>query len=76
MKITKVPSGSGVYGGLYIFSETIPYDKIIQALQTEEFIDYVFLLGKYKNGGYYSFSSKDVKCYLNYKLGEKGLFLC
>lgn len=76
LKITKVPSGSGVYGGLYIFSETIPYDKIIQALQTEEFIDYVFLLGKYKNGGYYSFSSKDVKCYLNYKLGEKGLFLC
>ncbi|WP_341500828.1 hypothetical protein [Mesomycoplasma ovipneumoniae] len=30
-------------------------------MQSEVFLDFVKLLGKYKNGGYYTFSTKDVK---------------
>jgi len=29
------------------------------------------LLGKYKNGGYFTFSSKDVKAFLDYVFAEK-----
>ena len=65
-KFTDVPAGTGVYGGLYIVSETIPMNEIKDALKTDEFMSYIELLGKYKSGGYYTFSSKDVKAYLDY----------
>ena len=68
-KFTKAPAGTGVYGGLYIVSEEIPFNRIIDALKSDEFISYIKLLNKYKSGGYYTFSSKDVKTYLDYKLG-------
>lgn len=71
LKIINVPSGSGVYSGLYIISENISFEKIKQVLLEEEFGIYVSLLGKYKNGGYYTFSTKNIKTYLDYKLGEK-----
>ena len=74
LKIVKVPSGSGVYSGLYIISNSFSIDEIKSALQDEEFGVFVSLLGKYKNGGCYTFSSKDVKSYLDYKLGYGGLF--
>lgn len=66
-KFTDAPAGTGVYGGLYIVSETIPMNEIKDALKTDEFMSYIELLGKYKSGGYYTFSSKDVKAYLDYK---------
>ncbi len=34
----------------------------------EGFLDYVKLLKKYKSGGYYTFNSKDLELYLNFKL--------
>jgi hypothetical protein len=37
---------------------------------SSDFLDYVSVLGKYKNGGYYTFSSSDVKKYLIYKLNK------
>lgn len=74
LKIVDAPSGSGVYSGLYIISDTIDTEKIKSALLDEEFGIYVSLLGKYKSGGYYTFSSKDVKYYLDYKLGDGGVF--
>lgn len=74
LKITDVPSGCGVYGGLYITSDTIDFDEIKTVLRDREFVIYVSLLGKYKSGGYYTFSSKDLKIYLDYKLGFGGLF--
>lgn len=76
LKITDVPAGSGVYSGLYIISDTIPAEKIKAALMDEEFGEYVALLGKYKSGGYYTFSSKDVKFYLDYKLNQNGVLSC
>lgn len=74
LKFAKAPAGTGVYGGLYIISESIPILAIQKALKSKEFIDYIYLLGKYKSGGYYTFSSKDVKAYLDYKFAYGGLF--
>ena len=70
LKIIDVPSGAGVYSGLYILSCSENSKEIKEALTDESFGIYISLLGKYKNGGYYTFSSKDVKTYLNYKLGR------
>ncbi len=75
-KFTDAPSGTGVYGGLYIISETTPLEEVKKALKTKEFASYVATLGKYKSGGYYTFSSKDVKRYLDYKFAYKGDLQC
>ena len=75
-KLVSAPAGTGVYSGLYITSETVPSDEIISVLKTDEFITYVALLGKYKSGGYYTFSSKDVKAFLDYKFSYDGGMLC
>lgn len=75
-KFTKAPCGTGVYGGLYIVSKTIPLETVSDALKTKEFFAFVMLLGKYKSGGYYTFSSKDVKKYLDYKFADNGGLLC
>ena len=71
-KFTDAPAGTGVYGGLYIVSDTISKKEIMNVLKTDEFISYIELLGKYKSGGYYTFSSKDVKAYLDYKFAYNG----
>ena len=58
------PAGSGVYGGLYILCDG---PEQLECLKTEEFLNYVKSLKKYKSGGYYTFSSKDLEKYLNWK---------
>jgi adenine-specific DNA-methyltransferase len=68
MKFNIVPEGCSVYSGLYIYSETEDISIARQHLETEEFIRYVKSLKKYKSGGFYTFSSKDVETYLNYKI--------
>lgn len=70
IKLEIVPQGCGIYSGLYLLT-TIQFETIQEILCTEEFIAYVKLLKKYKSGGYYTFSSKDLEQYLNYKLTEK-----
>ena len=70
LKMVKVKSGEGVYGGLYILTDK-PFDEISNILKSWEFIEYVKTLRKYKSGGYYTFSSKDVENYLNFKLNKK-----
>lgn len=76
LKIIDVPSGSGVYSGLYIISNSISRTKIKRALLDKEFGIYTSLLGKYKSGGYYTFSSKDLEHYLNYKLNDRTNIQC
>ena len=71
-KFTEAPAGTGVYGGLYIISDTIPARQILEALKSDEFINYIALIGKYKSGGYYTYSSKEVKAYLDYKFNYDG----
>lgn len=71
-KFTKAPANTGVYGGLYIISKTIPFEEISKVLKTKEFMSFISTLGKYKSGGYYTFSSKDVKKFLDYKFAYNG----
>ena len=70
IKFALAPSGYGVYGGLYITSEKVDFSDIKNTLSTNDFVNFVELLGKYKSGGYYTFSSKDVKVYLDYKFAN------
>lgn len=62
----------GIYSGLYLVCEDDEhfiennYKKIYDILANQDFINYVKSLGKYKNGGYYTFSSKDLENYINY----------
>lgn len=72
LKILNAPSGTGVYSGLYIVPNTFDIGIIKKCLLSSEFSTYVMLLGKYKSGGYYTFSSKDIKAYLDYKLAYNG----
>ena len=65
VKVTELPAGTGCYSGLYIMSE-FSFDEICKALKNKEYIEYISMLGKYKSGGYYTCSSKDIKQYLNY----------
>ena len=67
LKITFCGEGVGVYGGLYILTD-LDRRTIEDALLTDDFMEYIALLGKYKSGGYYTFSSKDLKRYLGWKL--------
>lgn len=70
IKLECVPQGAGVYSGLYILTD-IEFETIKQLIYSEDFINYVKLLKNYKSGGYYTFASKDLEQYLNYKLSEK-----
>lgn len=69
IKLNHVPKGQGVFSGLYIIT-SVDYEFIKQQLLSENFIDYVKSLRKYKSGGYYTFSSKDLEQYLNNKISE------
>ena len=70
VKVNYVEAGRGVYSGLYIMGNDCRVDiTVLTALLTEKrFTDYVAMLKNYKSGGYYSFSSHDLECYLNYRL--------
>lgn len=70
IRITNCPAGTGVYGGLYILTDCS--DKIIkEILCSENFIDYCKFIGKYKSGGYYTISSKELSNFLNYYLTKR-----
>ena len=68
LKPVMVPAGSGIYGGLYVLCDNPDGLKI---LETEDFMSYVKMLGKYKSGGYYAFSSKELEDYLNWSCVTK-----
>jgi adenine-specific DNA-methyltransferase len=66
IKLTQCPAGTGVYSGLYILTD-LSFDELKGLLYSEDFIVYISSLKKYKSGGYYAFSSKDLKTYLEYQ---------
>lgn len=72
IKLTPAPAGTGVYSGLYMVSDTTSTKDMKAVLETDEFVLYIALLSKYKSGGYYTFSSKDLKVYLDYKFAYDG----
>ena len=59
----------GVYSGLYIISD-ISEEVLRTALLSDDFIKYISVLKKYKSGGYYTFNSKELKQYLDFKLSN------
>ncbi len=67
IKIETLPSGTGVYSGVYILSD-FPLEAVRETLCSEDFVRYIRAIKKYKNGGYYTFSTEDVNKYLLYKL--------
>ncbi len=72
IKLNPAPAGCGVYSGLYIAGDSLSMSTLERALRSDDFNAYISLLGKYKSGGYYTFSSKDLTAFLNYKLGNEG----
>ncbi len=70
IKLERVEVGKGVYSGLYILTDE-PFEIIRDLIVSQEFVNYIALLKNYKSGGYYTFTSKDLEQYLNYKLSEK-----
>lgn len=59
----------GIYSGFFIplYDEyKVTTEQIIDFIRSEKFVEYVKVIGKYKNGGYYTFSSKDLDKYINY----------
>ena len=68
IKIRLLLPDYGIYSGYYIYSDDINLteDLLKEALMTDEFETYVKIIGKHKNGGYYTFSSKELEKYLNY----------
>lgn len=71
IKLIPCPAGMGVYSGLYILTN-LEKEKLRKIIINEKFINYIKMLGKYKSGGYYTFSSKDLKKYLEYELRNEG----
>ncbi|MBP8708154.1 MAG: N-6 DNA methylase [Caldisericia bacterium] len=70
IKINRVKSGEGVYSGLYMLT-SIPFDIINEKICSEGFIEYLRVLNKCKNDGYFAFSSKDLSKYINCVIEEK-----
>ena len=70
IRLEKVAAGKGVYSGLYILTD-IDEQEIRELIVSDDFVEYVRMLANYKSGGYYTFASRDVEQYLNYKLSEK-----
>ena len=54
----------GIYSGLYVINFKNS-KSVIKQIQSESFLNFVRTLRKYKNGGYYTFSSKDLEYFLN-----------
>lgn len=71
IKLVEVPSGSGVYSGLYILTD-IPFEVLESIIKSDEFIGYLKILKHYKSGGYYTYTSKDLEQFINYKLSLDG----
>ena len=61
---------TGIYSGYYIplYNRDIG-TKVMEKIRfnlSNDFVEYIKAVGKYKNGGYYTFSSKELEMWLNY----------
>lgn len=69
IKIKVLFGQQGIYSGFYIPIYDAYKEKqynIVRDIENIEFMEYIKSVGKYKNGGYYTFSSKDLEAWLNY----------
>ena len=67
IKLNSVSAGCGVFSGLYILT-SVHGHIIREYICSDEFVRYVSMLKNYKSGGYYTFNSRDLEKYLNYKI--------
>ena len=69
----------GVYSGYYIPIYNKDIENKVMSIMTngfsKDFVEYIKAVGKYKNGGYYTFSSKELEMWLNYYIFSKNLKL-
>ena len=65
IKTEEIPAGTQVYSGYYIMGLDI--ENVDRLVKTVDFIQYVKSLKKYKSGGYFTFSPKDLQKFLNWK---------
>lgn len=60
----------GIYSGYYIpIYNKVMENKVLNVIHyylADDFVEYIKAVGKYKNGGYYTFSSKELEMWLNY----------
>lgn len=69
IKTYKVPENTIVYGGFFItentvldlFSESLSLNDIQKIIESSDFINYLKIVGKDKNGGYKEFSTSNMK---------------
>ena len=60
----------GVYSGYYIpvyENYNGNFMSILRTIKTQDFVNYIKAVGKHKNCGYYTFSSKELEAWLNYQ---------
>ena len=73
IKICEAEKGTGIYGGIYILGLCI--EDVKKAVLSEEyaniFMEYVKCFRKYKSGGYYTISGKELEKYLRWWLKNK-----
>ena len=76
IKIDLINENEGIYSGYYIplTDYNIKYQDIVRFLKSNCFLEYIKAVGKYKNGGYYTFSSKELEKYLNYSVFEREIY--
>lgn len=72
MRITRAPSGTGVYGGLFI-ETPLSFEEVRRALASERFSDFAESLGRYKSGGYYVLVTKELQSFLNHYHNERSV---
>ena len=73
IKMEIAPAGTGVYSGLYLLieDENLNIQNVKNVLYNEGFLQYLRFLGKFKSGGYMTFSSIELENYINYEIDEK-----
>ena len=67
LKVEEAKAGKGIYSGLYIIGD-IDIKTAKEILISDEFVEYIKCIKKYKSGGYYTYNTKDVEQFINYKL--------
>lgn len=65
LRLMLVRPGEGVYAGLYLLTERTE-EELRQAFKHPYFIRFLETIGRYRSGGYYTYSSKEMSQYLNY----------
>mgnify|MGYP004568160337 CR=1 FL=1 len=70
-----LPPKTAIYSGFYIMRNGMLqnkeamrqlYHQVEDAMKSNLFVEYIKCIGKSKNGGYYTFSTKDLENFLNY----------